>query len=397
MSALPPGAHRLDGVVRTYAWGSRSAIAGIQGRPVPSPEPEAELWLGAHPDALSRIGGRPLDEIIAADPRGILGSAVAAEFGPRLPYLMKLLAAEEPLSLQAHPDAEHARAAFAAEEAAGLPPELRNYRDPHHKPELLVATGDFEALCGFRAPEAAADLLDRLAVPALRPLAVLLRGPEGLREAFTAALTLSPAARTALVAEVAAACAKLGDADPAYEVAARLAVHHPGDAGVIVSLLLNHLRLAPGQAIWMPAGNPHAYLRGVGVEVMASGDNVLRGGFTPKRVDVPELLRVVRFDPLDRPVISPEPVAPGVVRWSPPVREFELTRATLTLETPRAELVSDGPRILLCVSGAITAGRGEHALTLTAGTAAFVPAGVPTLPLTGRGDLYQSTPALTGG
>ncbi|RJL30170.1 mannose-6-phosphate isomerase, class I [Bailinhaonella thermotolerans] len=395
----------LDGTVQPYAWGSRTVIASLQGRPVPSDRPEAELWLGAHPGAPSRVDGRPLDEIVAADPEGVLGPAVAAEFGPRLPYLLKLLAAEEPLSLQAHPDAAHARAAFAAEEAAGPPPEERNYRDPHHKPELLVATDDFEALCGFRDPREAADLLTRLGVPALRPVAALLRGPAAetaLREAVTRVLTLPGAARASAVRETTAACAKLADVDPAYEVAARLAVHYPGDAGVIVSLLLNHVRLNPGEAVWMPAGNLHAYLRGTGVEVMASGDNVLRGGLTPKRVDVPELLRVLRFEPLPDPVMRPEEVAPGVVRWSPPVREFTLTRVTLDERVRRADLPAPGARVLLCLSGEVaveagpagTAGNvGTAGTVLTPGRAAFAPATVPAVTLAGRGEVFQATAA----
>ncbi|WP_084516386.1 mannose-6-phosphate isomerase, class I [Microtetraspora niveoalba] len=396
MRAHPPvtGLRRLTGTVRSYAWGSRSAIASLQGRPVPTPVPEAELWLGTHPGAPSHLGGRPLPDVVAADPRRVLGAAVADEFGPRLPYLMKLLAAEEPLSLQAHPDAAHARTAYAAEEAAGLPPEERNYRDGNHKPELLVAVTEFEALCGFRPPGEAAGSLARLGVPGLRPLVDRLGGPEparALREAVTLALTLPARARADLVGEVAAACAGLGGADPAYEVAARLARLHPGDAGVVVSLLLNHVRLAPAQAVWMPAGNPHAYLRGVGVEVMAAGDNVLRGGLTRKRVDVPELLRVLRFEPLENPVMEGTPVSPGVVGWAPPVREFALTRAVVGDRVPEAELTAPGARVLLCVSGRVTLADGAERLDLTPGTAAFAPAEVRTVTVSGHGEVFQAT------
>ncbi|MFF5210970.1 mannose-6-phosphate isomerase, class I [Streptosporangium sp. NPDC000396] len=401
-TTLPAGAgdgsgmtvHRLSGTVRPYAWGSRTALAAVQGRPVPSPQPEAELWLGAHPDAPSSVAGRSLQAIVAADPDHVLGSAVAAEFGPRLPYLMKLLAADEPLSLQAHPDADHARAAYAAEEAAGLPAAERNYRDEHHKPELLVATSEFEALCGFRDPRAAAGLLARLDVPALSPVVGLLRDPDqarALREATALTLTLPGP----VVRDVAAACAKLAGADPAYETAAGLADRYPADAGVAVSLLLNHVRLAPGQAIWMPAGNLHAYLRGVGVEIMAASDNVLRGGLTSKRVDVGELLRVLRFEPLDDPVVSPAQVSPGVVRWVPPVREFALTRAVVGGAVPRVELSAPSARILLCMSGTVVIEDGTEPISLTPGTAAFAPAGVRDVTVSGYGEVFQASTAFT--
>jgi mannose-6-phosphate isomerase len=359
---------RLYGQIRPYAWGSREAIARIQGRPVPSEGPEAELWLGAHATAPSSVGsGGVLPDLFATHP-GLLGDGVVEEFGPRLPYLLKVLAAESPLSIQAHPDAARAEEAFAA----GHP----SYSDAFHKPELLVAVEEFDALCGFRDPAVSAERLEALDVAALKPVVEALRTgtvEERLRGAVS--LLLSGSLPTDLVASVAAA-------DP---FAASLAEHYPDDPGVVVALLLNHVRLGEDDAVWMPAGNLHAYLCGVGVEVMAASDNVLRGGLTPKRVDVPELLRVLRFEVLVDPVVRPVAVAPGVVTWPAPVREFALYKATVAGSS--VSLPGDGPRIVLCLRGSVSLG----ALALGAGEAAFVSAAEPPVVASGEGVVFQAS------
>jgi mannose-6-phosphate isomerase len=291
---------------------------------------------------------------------------VVAQFGPRLPFLLKVLAAAEPLSLQAHPDAVQARAGYAAGNV--------NYVDPYHKPELLVAVDEFEALCGFRSPVASAQRLASLGIPALKPVVDLLTA-DRLRAAVTGLLAWPG---SELVDAVAAA-------DP---LAARLAQRYPGDPGVIVALLLNHVVLEPGQAIWMPAGNLHAYLRGTGIEVMAASDNVLRGGLTPKRVDVPELSRVLRFEVLEEPVVPAVPVSPGVLTWPAPVGEFALYR----VDGP-AELEVSGPRIAICLRGPVTVADREAALTLASGEAGFSPASAGPLRFSGKGEVYVATTA----
>lgn len=380
---------RLDNPVRPYAWGSRTTIAALQGRPVPSPTPEAELWMGAHPYAPSTVrspdGPVSLAELIEADPDRVLGDRVAGRFGPRLPYLMKLLAAAEPLSLQAHPDAAQAREGYAAERAAGA--REPNYADPFHKPELLVAVSEFEALCGFRDPTVTAKLLDELAVPALGPVVESLRDG-AIGPAVATLLGWPGPERAGLVAAVVEAAQRVGDG-----LAGRLARYYPGDVGVVVALLLNYVRLDPGEAIWLPAGNLHAYLGGTGVEIMAASDNVLRGGLTPKRVDVAELLRVLRFEPLADPVVGPVPVGPGVVTWPAPVAEFRLHRAVVGGSTPAVEVPVDGPRIVFCLDGAVTADDGE-ALTLASGAAAFGEAGSGPLRITGAGTAFVASPAI---
>ncbi len=382
----------LTGVIRPYAWGSRTILAELQGRPAPSDGPEAELWLGAHPGDPSTVTGPDgpvsLATLIDDDPGGRLGAEVADEFGARLPYLLKVLAADAPLSLQAHPDAAYARRAFAAQEADPSAP--RNYTDAHHKPEMLVALTPFEALCGFRAPPASAAVLEAAGLPRLEPVVAALRGGvAGLRDAVEMLLTWPADDRAALVEDLCAATPEPYADD--YALARRLAAHYPGDPGVLVALLLNHVRLAPGEAIWMPAGNLHAYLHGAGVEIMAASDNVLRGGLTPKRVDVGELLRVLRFEVLDDPILPPAPVAAGVVTWRVPVREFALFRVDLDGGAP-VEVPAAGPRIVLGAAGETFVGENHGTpIELGPGSAAFVPADTGPIKVAGTGTVFLAT------
>ena len=279
----------LTNAIQPYAWGSRSAIAGLQGR-APSESPEAELWMGAHPSAPSQVervdsaGPASLLALIEADPDDELGDAVIAAFGPRLPYLLKVLAADRALSLQVHPTPEQARAGYEAEDALGIPVDApgRNYRDPYAKPELIVALTPFVGLCGFRAARDLADLLDELAVPALKTFAVALAEQDdeaAVRATLAGLLRWPEAERATLVADVVRACAL----QPAqsrfaatYAWTQRVATDYPDDTGVVVMLMLNLVSLAPGEAIFLAPRTLHAYLSGFGVEIMAGSDNVLR-------------------------------------------------------------------------------------------------------------------------
>ncbi|MGH8791183.1 MAG: mannose-6-phosphate isomerase, class I [Stackebrandtia sp.] len=393
---------RLDGVVRPYAWGSRTAIAALQGRPMPSDEPEAELWLGAHPADPSLLAGeRPLTDEIAADPAGVLGESNVSKFGARLPFLLKVLAADQPLSLQAHPAPSQAAEGFARENKAGVSHDApeRNYVDASHKPELLCAVGEFEALCGFRDPRVAADAIARLGVAGLNSVVAQLRQDDvaqGLREAVTTLLTLPPDHRAELVRQAATAAAELADAEEPdgddYAMVVDLGKRYPSDTGAIVALLLNHVHLRPGEAIYMPAGNLHAYLRGVGVEIMAASDNVLRGGLTPKHIDVPELLRVLDFEILDDPRVDPCEPSPGTDEWRVPAPEFRLTRQRLDTSASQRPLPQDrGPAVILCWSGQVRLDDGTSPLTLSPGQAAFARADAPEILASGYGELYCAT------
>ncbi|WP_326560857.1 mannose-6-phosphate isomerase, class I [Micromonospora sp. NBC_01796] len=381
----------LYGPIRDYAWGSRTVIAGLQGRSVPSAGPEAELWLGAHPGSPAMVCQQDarisLVELLAAEPGRWLGDEVLARFDGRLPFLMKLLAPEAPLSLQAHPDPDQARTGYAADQ--DLPPTAhRNYVDPYHKPEVLVAIAPFEALCGFRDPRESAAVLEAFDIPALKPVVACLRtGVAGLRDAVQRLLTWPAVDRAALVETV-----RSTDLGPEFteeqELVRRLAGWYPADPGVLVALLLNHVRLEPGSAIWMPAGNLHAYLRGAGVEIMAASDNVLRGGLTPKHVDIAELLRVLRFEVLEDPLLAPAPVAPGVVTWPVPVDDFALYRVRLDDALPEARLTVTGPRVLVGTSGAVTVRDAAGAVTVEPGRAAIGAADGGELVFSGRGEVF---------
>ncbi|SEK24077.1 mannose-6-phosphate isomerase, type 1 [Blastococcus sp. DSM 46786] len=385
---------QLSNGVRFYPWGSRTVIPELLGEPVPADRPHAELWVGAHPDEPSVLSdGRPLDKAIAEDPDRLLGPAVVERFGARLPFLLKVLAAETPLSLQAHPTTAQAEVGYAAEEAAGIAHDdpTRTFKDPFHKPELLLALTTFEALCGFRPVEESLHCLAKLQVPELKPtIAALARG--GLRAAIPQLLALTGERRTELVHAVATAAARFVAAhDPefinTYRWAATLAETYPGDPGVVISLMCNHLKLAPGEAVFLPAGNLHAYLSGAGVEVMASSDNVLRGGLTAKHVDLAALIEVLDFTDGKVPVLHPV-LGPGGLRYPVPVQDFDLTR--VHLDEQAGTLTTRGPQLLLCTEGAAVLASVDGELTLEQGRAAFLPAGAP-VSARGPAVLYRAT------
>jgi mannose-6-phosphate isomerase len=385
---------QLQNTVRHYPWGSRTVIPELLGEPTPADKPYAELWMGAHPDAPSVLSnGTPLDKAIEEQPAVLLGEEVHERFGTRLPFLLKVLAADQPLSLQAHPTNEQAAAGFAAEEAAGVPRDdpTRTFKDPFHKPELLLALTPVEALCGFRPVEESLHCLAKLQVPELKPtIAALARG--GLRAAIPQLIALSPEHRTALVGAVADAAGRFVAAhDPefinTYRWAATLAETYPGDPGVVISLMCNHLRLAPGEAVFLPAGNLHAYLSGAGVEVMAGSDNVLRGGLTGKHVDLAALIEVLDFSDGRVPVIHPV-LGPGGLRYPVPVEDFDLTRCQLDAQA--GTLTTRGPQVLLCTEGSVHLASADGEVTLEKGGSAFVPAGTP-VSARGPAVLYRAT------
>ncbi|MFD3473012.1 mannose-6-phosphate isomerase, class I [Streptomyces sp. NPDC058682] len=380
---------RLTNTIRPYAWGSTTALPALLGVE-PTGEPQAEMWMGAHPGAPSRIdrgaGERALSDVIAADPEGELGAATVAKFGPRLPFLFKILAAGAPLSLQVHPDLLQAREGFEDEERRGVPIDAdhRNYKDPNHKPEMICALTAFDGLCGFRPPLEAAELLEGLGVDSLKPYADLLRAhPEeaALREMLTAVLTADRAEMAHTVHEVAAAVTRIGGRYTPY---ATLVHHFPGDPGVIAAMLLNHVRLQPGEAMFLGAGVPHAYIDGLGVELLANSDNVLRAGLTPKHVDVPELLKIAKFEPGDPNLLRPEGDAEEV--YETPIDEFRLSRFLLAPGGASRALPHDAPQILLCTAGSPQAGE----LALSPGESVFVPAGEK-VELSGSGTIFRAT------
>jgi len=392
----------LTNTIQPYAWGSSTALAELRGEPSPSALPEAELWMGAHPLAPSRLSvdGQTLASAIAAAPLACLGAAVQSEFGARLPFLLKVLAAGTPLSLQAHPSIAQAQQGFAADEAQGIPLEAphRNYKDQNHKPELLCALGEFWALCGFRDVAQTLELLDELGAPALSPYRALLAAEPngiGIKKAFSSLMQAPVELARPLSLATAAACrahTERGRPRFARELrwVARLGELYPGDVGVVSSLLLNLVRLETGEAVYLPAGNLHAYLGGTGVELMASSDNVLRGGLTPKHVNVPELLRVLDFEPLQ---VEPlRPVAHGDEQvYETPAREFCLSRFERSAASPSLDVSVTGPEIWLVTHGSFElASAGSPPLALGPTRSAFVSAATGALTLRGNGRIFRA-------
>jgi len=339
--------------------------------------------------------------VIAADPKAALGPDVVARFGTTLPYLLKIIAAERPLSLQVHPDIEQARRGYAAEEATGIPVDAshRNYRDRNHKPELVYALTPFEALCGFRAPRRAAQLLKGLDAPLAKRLHGLLTAQpsaEGIRAAFTQLLEPGTRPDPAEVRAVAQACAaRMAGGSPwphADRMLGLLAEAYPGDPGVVTSLLLNAVTLQPGEAMFIPAGGVHAYLEGMAVEIMASSDNVLRAGLTPKHVDVDELLRNVDYVAAPPVRVAPEFFHRATRVYAAPVDDFELSVTTVEDDLVHP-LPGRGPRILLCLDGELIIVSSDGAgagITLGKGESLFAPASDGVLTARGRGIVVQA-------
>jgi len=377
----------LEGVVRHYEWGSTSEIPELLGLAADN-QPWAELWLGAHPSAPASVGChlRPLDQVIESDPEAALGAGVTAQFGT-LPFLLKVLSAGAPLSIQAHPSIAQARAGYEREDSAGVPIDAfnRSFKDRNHKPELICALTRFEALSGFREPHATLRLLDTIHTDALDPIRSRLGSPTPTRlaELLRWLLTLDAATGAAIVGSTVKACAKSQDLEFVDEraMAVELALRYPGDIGVITALLLNRVVLSPGEAMFLGAGSLHAYLRGTGVEIMANSDNVLRGGLTPKHIDVPSLLEVVDAQPIQPEIQSPDPSS-QITRYRSPVAEFSLTRIMID----RSVEIERGPAIVLCTDGCIEIGP----RTLDKGEALWMPAHVGSVTADGRGTLFRA-------
>lgn len=346
---------------RDYAWGSHGTISQLLGREV-SGGPEAELWLGSHPGSPAVI--LPGEATAASDLSGFID----------LPFLLKVLSAASPLSLQAHPTDDQARAGFARENAAGVPLDApsRNYKDASAKPELIYALSDtFEALCGFRPAAELQARIGRLieldaasATPDRAPLQRWLDATgadDSLCHVFEWLIS-----RNEGVDEIISRVVELARENPTeFATVITLADAYPDDPGIVISLMLHNVTLSRGEALYLPAGNIHAYLRGTGIELMQSSDNVLRGGLTPKHVDVPELMRVLDFTPGPVPYLRPT-VAAGVEVFAPSGSALALAHVT-----GDTTLAPDGPAIALCVGGTVTIRGAASTITLAQGESAL--------------------------
>jgi mannose-6-phosphate isomerase len=397
---------------RDYSWGSPTAIAELLGTPATG-SPQAELWLGAHAGSPARIvdgsmrpGVENLAEWIADDRQAALGDH------EQLPFLLKILAADGPLSLQAHPTLERARQGFEAENAAGIPLDApnRNYKDALHKPEVIVALSDtFDALCGFRPIAEIREIVsllerwdarsDAAAPNVIAPLAAraVADDDEGrILRSLVEWLLGGSEEVSALVRRV-SALAEENEPSEAGEFAASLqtvrdlALEYPGDAGIVTSLLLNRVTLSAGEALYLPAGNIHAYLKGLGVELMAASDNVLRGGLTPKYIDVPELLSVLDFESLPVPYLRPTFPSEGVEEFRPGVPDFVLARIHTQLNE-RAAYRPDGAAIAICTEGSFEIHGERSDTTLERGQSVFITPEEGAITFTGVGTVFLAAP-----
>ncbi|MDR0998606.1 MAG: mannose-6-phosphate isomerase, class I [Treponema sp.] len=387
---------KLINQIKTYAWGSPQWIPQLMGRKNSSGEPWAELWMGVHPEGPSALdipGEQPLlSDFIGKYPQLCLGEKAGREFGA-LPFLFKLLAAAKPLSVQAHPSLSQARAGFERENKAGLAlnASTRNYKDPNHKPEILCALSPFRAMCGFREPDAILGLLELFSRNAgsgtglaegLARLGEALSSDkeEALRGFLTALFSLSGEFRRELTAYTLEQEPVLEKAAPQqgkiWRTAAYFARLYPGDPAVIAPLYLNLIELAPGEAVYLPAGVLHAYIEGLGVELMANSDNVLRGGLTPKHVDIGELVRILEFRPFSPAVLRPPKPAAACFTYPTDCREFSLS--VIRGGFPFALFPKEGPAIVVVTEGrAIFSYRNEsggpaETLSLEQGESAFI-------------------------
>jgi mannose-6-phosphate isomerase len=400
---------KLNNTVKHYDWGSPEWIPELMGLPNEDGSPWAELWMGVHPEGPSMAllaGEKPLlHELIARDTRRYLGDA--ASYGG-LPFLFKILAAARPLSIQAHPDLARARAGFAEENRRGvaLNAPNRNYKDPNHKPEILCALTPFTAMGGFREIREIGRLLEALNCPVLAPLLTGLNrassAAEGLRDFLGALLGLGPEARGELTRRALALALEEAPAgfEAEWKYAAYFAELYPDDPAVIAPFYLNLFQLQPGEAVYIPSGVLHAYIHGLGVELMANSDNVLRGGLTPKHIDLPELSRILTWAPMKPEILHPTEAGPGLTAYNTPAREFRLFCLAGNMG-PGTRGVSPsfpdrGPLIVLAVQGEArlrfrgAAATGE--LTLNRGESAFVAARQPgeELDIAGASTLYAA-------
>ena len=391
----------LKNPIQDYAWGSRTIIPELMGEPVPVEKPQAELWMGVHPKAPSRVlcdgVWLSLPEFIQKDPEGILGESVAKNFSNKLPLLFKVFAAAKPLSIQVHPNRDQAQAGFAHENGMKIPLDApnRNYKDENHKPEMICALTPFWLLNGFRKIDNLIALTERLGAPALKGKVGLLQGQheaEGLNVFFTTLMTMDQDTQTQLVTEVVHHCEKLSPTDPEFEWIIKLHQEYPGDMGVLSPIFMNLGQLQSGEALYTPAGRLHAYLEGAGMELMANSDNVLRGGLTAKNMDIPELLKILDFTHNEVDILRPERRERGEEIYYTPAKEFVLSLISVGGGSPFESSRKRSVEIMICLEGDAQIsdlGNGD-VLSVTKGTALIVPAALEHYRIEGKATLYKA-------
>ena len=384
----------MQNPIQGYDWGSHDALTTLFGIPNPAGKPQAELWMGAHPNGCSEVvlagDVQKLSTLIERAPAAVLGEATQARFGS-LPFLFKVLCAEKALSIQVHPSKAQAEAGFAREEAAGIDIKAsnRNYKDPNHKPELVFALTPYQAMNGFRAIPAILALFERVKLATIADLVAALAANQheaGLQHFFHQLLILTgPRKEDALAGLLAYAAAHQDE--ETFALVTSLAAQYPGDVGLFSPLLLNVVTLQPGQAMYLDACTPHAYVRGTGLEIMANSDNVLRAGLTPKYIDVAELLDCTRClaKPDDQILLSPR-MEGAVQHYDVPVPDFTFS----VYPAGEHALTTTSAEILFAIDGTVILQQGKQSLRLEKGQSAFIPAATGSYQLLAEGRVARA-------
>ena len=384
----------MQNPIQGYDWGSHDALTTLFGIPNPAGKPQAELWMGAHPNGCSEVtlagDVQKLSTLIESAPAAVLGDATVARFGS-LPFLFKVLCAEKALSIQVHPSKAQAEAGFAKEEATGIDIKAanRNYKDPNHKPELVFALTPYQAMNGFRAIPAILALFERVKLAAIADLVAALAANQneaGLQHFFHQLLILTgPRKEDALAGLLAYAAAHQDE--ETFALVTSLAAQYPGDVGLFSPLLLNVVTLQPGQAMYLDACTPHAYVRGTGLEIMANSDNVLRAGLTPKYIDVAELLDCTRClaKPDDQILLSPR-MEGAVQHYDVPVPDFTFS----VYPAGEHALTTASAEILFAIDGTVILQQGKQSLRLEKGQSAFIPAATGSYQLLAEGRVARA-------
>ena len=389
--------YELENIIQDYAWGDKNALKELFGIENPDSKPQAEIWMGAHPKAPSMVidGGNRISliDFVDNDPDSVLGGKVSADFSGKLPFLFKVLCAGEPLSIQSHPSLEQAKIGYAKDDAAGIDLSAfnRNYKDDNHKPELICALTPFKAMNGFREISEIIALLEELNLDSVKEaLAELTANPnkEGLKKFYTWMMSLEKSDVMALTAEAITACeGKKGN--QAFDTLIFLNTFYANDIGIMCAIMLNVVDLEPGQAMYLDAGELHAYIQGTGMEIMANSDNVLRGGLTPKYVDVPELLSTLSFNSGKVKILTPQPTSLACESmYSTPVPEFDFS----VIEVSGNEFVSATERtveILFCGKGKGIITVDGSDVVLSPGKSYLVPASVSYYSITGDVTVFK--------
>ncbi|GAM64148.1 mannose-6-phosphate isomerase [Vibrio ishigakensis] len=389
---------KLDNVIQNYAWGSKSSIGELFGIANPKDEPQAEIWMGAHPNGCSRLAesGQLLSELIAGNPGFVLGRYTHHRFG-ELPYLFKVLAAQTPLSIQVHPSKEKAELGFARENEQGIALNAanRNYRDPNHKPELVYALTFYKAMNGFRPIEQIIALFREAQIDSLKDEIDALQeqqNSQGLQDFFVTIMSLEGEQKSLALNELYAAMERpakssLGEEALGYSLSFRK--HYESDIGLFAPFMLNTIELAPGEAMFLHAETPHAYVEGTGLEIMANSDNVLRAGLTPKYIDVPELIDNTVFEPIHPQDIRLTPTTTGgKLSYPIPVEDFGFEILTVIDESGTEHLRS--AEILFCIEGEVEVSTQGKIVHLKAGESVFVSHEAMVYQYKGRGSLARA-------